>query len=115
MEQHKVLYEKKGSRYVPVALNYCERYDRVQPVGIEVIIRSGDGWSRHWHFASIDQIHRDYDWMLEAVKMLAVNDINAIVMDAMAKAGSIDDISTAIVNSLTTNIKGAWEARRNKL
>ena len=115
MEKHQVLYEKKGSRYVPVALNYYDRYESVQPLGIEVIIRSGDGWSSHWHFASIDQIQKDYDWVLEAVKKMAVNDLNAIVMDAMAKAGSINDISTAIVNSLTTNIKGAWEARRNKL
>jgi hypothetical protein len=80
MEQHELVYIKKGKRYEPIGqLDRFPYREQINPLGIEVIIRDGDGCSRHWHFASLEAIQNEYDWVHEAIRMRLKDDLCAMI------------------------------------
>jgi hypothetical protein len=80
-----LVYKKVGRKYVSIGQLECLSYADVVPHGIEMIIRDGSGGSRHWRFASLDQVQKDYDWFHEALKFKTVQDLAPMLLDIFQK------------------------------
>ena len=116
-DKHEVLYIKKGKRYLPYGHLGDVRYSSANPVGIEMIVRDGDGASKHWHFASLEAIQKEYDWMHEAMKQRLHSDLTRLMQNEYPNFSwtgrSLSEVCEVITDCMLNNVLKDYRKKRS--